>query len=151
MIDCKVDCFNETDITQNLGAQDHKHKPVYDVHVSRHGKDASGCGSLEEPCGSITQAMRLVDWGGRVHLNGTGTERDPFGCENVTHDQNPGMFANKSVTMQSFQATPYVSCVEGFHFQTVTPRKVTEKCLLHCWGSYFKELLSGFWTVVAFS
>ena len=110
-----MDYFNETDITQNLGAQDHKHKHVY---VSRHGKDTSGCGSLDEPCRSIAQALRLVDWDGRVHLNGTGTERDPFGCENVTHGQNPGIFANKSVTMQSFQATPYVSCVEGFHFQT---------------------------------
>ena len=91
---------------------------MYDVYVSRHGKDASGCGSLDEPCRSIAQALRLVYWGGRVHLNGTGTERDPFDCENVAHDQNPGIFVNKSVTMQSFQATPYVSCMEGFHFQT---------------------------------
>jgi len=115
-----VDCFNETDITQNLGAQDQKHKHVYDVHVSRHGKDSSGCGSLDEPCKSIAQALGLVDWGGRVHLNGTGTERDPFDCENVTQDQNPGIFVKKSVTMQSFQETPYVSCAEGFHFQTNT-------------------------------
>ena len=66
----------------------------------------------------IAQALRLVDWGGRVHLNGTGTERDRLDCENVTHDQNPGIFVYKSVTMQSFQATPYVSRVEGFHFQS---------------------------------
>ena len=137
MIDCKLDCFNETDVTQNLGAQDHKHKPVYDVYVSRHGKDASGCGSLEEPCRSITRAMRLVDWGGRVHLNGTGTERDPFGCETVTHDQNPGMFANKSVTMQSFQATPYVSCVEGFHFQT-NPKERHRKVAITLSGIVFE-------------
>ena len=93
---------------------------MFDVYVSRHGKDASGCGSLDEPCKSIAQALRLVDWGGRVHLNGTGTRRDPFDCENVTHDQNPGIFVDKSVTMQSYQETPYVSCAEGFHFQTNT-------------------------------
>ena len=133
-----MNCFNETDITQNLGAQDHKHKHVYDVYVSRHGKDASGCGSLDEPCKSIAQALRLVDWGGRVHLNGTGTERDPLDCDNVTYDQNPGIFVNKSVAMQSFQATTYVSCVEGFHFQTTISKESHRRVSIKLSGIVFE-------------
>ena len=138
-----MDCFNETDITQNLGAQDDEHKHVYDVYVSRHGRDASGCGSLDEPCKSIAQALRLVHWGGRVHLNGTGTNRDPFDCENVTHDQNPGIFVDKRVTMQSFQETPYVSCAEGFHFQTNT-KENNRRVSITLSGIVFEETLLRF-------
>ena len=111
---------------------------MYDVYVSRYGEDTSGCGSLDEPCKSIAQAFRLVDWGGRIHLNGTGTERDCFDCKNrEAHDQNPGILVNKSVTMQSFQATPYVSCAEGFHFQT-NPKESHRRVSITLSGIVFK-------------
>ena len=133
-----MNCFNEADITQNLGAQDHKHKHVHDVYASRHGKDAIGCASLDHPCKSIALALRLVDWGGRIHLNGTGTELDPYDCENVTHAQNPGILVNKSVTIQSFQATPYVSCAEGFHFQTINPKESHRRVSITLSGIVFQ-------------
>ena len=130
-------CFNETDITQNLGSQGHK-RVLDDVYVSRDGKDASGCGSVDDPCKSIALALYLVHGGGRVHLNGTETERNPFGCENVTHDQNPGILVNKSVTIQSYQATPYVSCAEGFHFQTINPKESNRRVSISLSGIVFE-------------
>lgn len=109
------------------------------MYVSRSGNDTSGCGSLTEPCQSIAQAIRLVDWGGHIHLNGTGTERHPFDCKNrmAAHEHHPGISVNKSVTMESFESTPYVSCVEGFYFQT-DPRVMNRRVTVTLSGIVFK-------------
>lgn len=108
------------------------------MYVSRHGLDTEDCGSLIQPCQSIAQAIHLVDWGGHIHLNGTGTERDPFDCKKgVAHDPNPGIYINKSVTMESFQSFPYVACAEGFHFQP-DPTKVHRRVTVILSGIVFK-------------
>lgn len=108
------------------------------MYVSRHGKDTQDCGSVFQPCQSIVQAILLVDPDGHIHLNGTGTEQDPFDCKKrVAHDLNPGIYINKSVTMESFLSTPYVACAGGFHFQP-DPRDVHKRVTVVLSGIVFK-------------
>ena len=56
-----------------------------------------------------------MDWGGHIHLVGTGTERQPYDCES-TDDHPSGIVVQKGLKMASLNSTPYVSCVNGFHF-----------------------------------
>ena len=82
------------------------------------------CGTLSKPCRSIPRAVQLVAWDGHIYLDGSGTKKQPFDCKNrAAHDQHPGIFINKSVTMERFQSTPYVTCEKGFHFHKMQ-RKV---------------------------
>ena len=85
-----------------------------DVYVSKFGNDSASCGSRHDPCQSIHQAVLQVDNGGRILLNGTGTEQHPYGCDG---DSPPGITVNKSLTMVGFYHTPYVSCDDGIHFR----------------------------------
>ena len=58
-----------------------------------------------------------MDWGGCIHLDGTGTERQPYHCESAlvpTHQ--PGIVVQKSLKMEGLKSRPYVSCLNGFHF-----------------------------------
>ena len=99
------------------------------MYVSRFGRDTGSCGTLAEPCQSIARAVELVDWGGIIHLNGTGTKEQPFDCKDRTaHDQNPGISIKKSLTIESFNSTPYVACEKGFQFNKVQ-RRLTTKLL----------------------
>ncbi|KAL9973687.1 hypothetical protein ACROYT_G020172 [Oculina patagonica] len=89
------------------------------VYVSLYGQDCNNCGSQGHPCKSIAQAIRQVETGGIIFLNGSGTEQHPFDCARGPPDQgfNPGVNISKNLTMKAFYSTPHVFCVEGFHFQ----------------------------------
>lgn len=105
---------------KTLGFQQRGRKNVY---VSRSGQDTDTCGNRTEPCRTILQAIQLVDWGGHIYLNGTGTKEHPFDCKNRTaHDQNPGIPISKSVSMESFEAMSFIACEKGFHFYKLKRR-----------------------------
>lgn len=52
--------------------------------------------------------------GGRIFLNGTGTEQHPYGCDG---DNHPGITVNKTLTMTGLYHTPYISCHDGIRFR----------------------------------
>ena len=82
------------------------------------GHDSRSCGSPRTPCKSIAHAVRQVDWGGHIYIDGTGTEKDPFACNSgIEHAYNPGIYINKSVIMKGFQSRPHVLCIHGINFQ----------------------------------
>ncbi|KAJ7391301.1 hypothetical protein OS493_019434 [Desmophyllum pertusum] len=84
---------------------------LQDVYVSRFGNDSNSCGSPSKPCKSIAQAVRQVDWGGSIYLNGIGTEHRPYDCS--LPDYHPGIYVNKSLSMKSNYSISHVSC-NGF-------------------------------------
>jgi len=58
-----------------------------------------------------------VAWGGRIYLDGTGTERTPYRCSlEMAHEQHPGTAVQKSLVMEGWRALPHISCFKGFHF-----------------------------------
>lgn len=87
---------------------------LQDVYVSKFGHDSATCGSRHEPCQSVKQAVLRVNGGGRILLNGTGTEQYPYGCDG---DSQPGITVNKNLTMVGLYHTPYVSCDDGIQFR----------------------------------
>ncbi|KAL9973706.1 hypothetical protein ACROYT_G020194 [Oculina patagonica] len=92
--------------------------PVYtDVYVSLSGHDSESCGTVSHPCRSIAKAVHQVDRVGHIHLDGTGTERNPYVCHlGMTHEQQPGIVVQKSLEIEGWKDTPLISCVNGFHF-----------------------------------
>lgn len=58
-------------------------------------------------------AVLRVTWGGRILLNGTGTEKYPFDCG----DSDIAFNINKSVTIEGAYFKPRVSCHRGINFQ----------------------------------
>ncbi|KAL9973690.1 hypothetical protein ACROYT_G020176 [Oculina patagonica] len=98
------------------GAENSEQESVY---VSPYGQDCNYCSSQDHPCKSIAQAVRQVDTGGTIFLNGNGTDKHPFDCTSSLPDKgfHPGVNINKNLTMKGLYSTPHVFCVEGFHFQ----------------------------------
>ena len=92
-----------------------------DVFVSLNGNDSESCGSVIQPCRSIVMAIRQVASGGRIYLDGTGTERTPYQCSLVmAYEQHPGTVVQKSLRMEGWRALPHISCFKGFHFITTS-------------------------------
>lgn len=85
--------------------------------MSLNGYDSESCGKVIHPCRSIAKAIRQVTWGGRIYLDGTGTERKPFQCDLVmAHEQNLGAVVEKSLRMEGWRTLAHISCLKGFHF-----------------------------------
>ena len=86
--------------------------------MSLSGNDSKSCGTVIQPCRSIAKAIhQLPSWGGRIYLDGTGTERKPYQCNLVmAHEQHPGTVVEKSLTMEGWRALPHISCFKGFQF-----------------------------------
>ena len=85
--------------------------------MSLNGYDSESCGKVIHPCRSIAKAIRQVTWGGRIYLDGTGTERKPFQCNLVmAHEQNTGAVVEKSLRMEGWKTLAHISCLKGFHF-----------------------------------
>ncbi len=58
-----------------------------------------------------------MEQGGHIHLDGTGTERNPYVCHlGMTHEQQPGIVVQKSLEIEGWKALPLISCVKGFNF-----------------------------------
>ncbi|KAL9973698.1 hypothetical protein ACROYT_G020186 [Oculina patagonica] len=106
------------------GAENSKLESVY---VSSYGQDCNYCGSQDHPCKSIAQAVRQVDTGGTIFLNGSGTEQRPFDCARSLPDKgfHPGVNIDKNLTMKGLYSTPHVFCVKGFHFQKTNDEQQT--------------------------
>ena len=66
----------------------------------------------------MKSAVLRVTWGGRILLNGTGTEKHPYDCG----DSNTTLYINKRVTIEGGHFKPRVSCHHGINFQ-VPPSK----------------------------
>ena len=97
--------------------------------MSRYGNDSKTCGSRSQPCQSISQAVRKVDYGGCIYLDGRGTEQHPYDCESrpTPVGYHQGIYINKSLTLKGFNTTPRVLCIDGFHFQKTNNEKQTLK------------------------
>ena len=88
-----------------------------DIFVSLNGNDFKSCGSVIQPCRSIVKAIHQVASGGRIYLDGTGTERTPYQCSPVmAHEQHSGTVVQKSLRMKGWRDLPHISCFKGFHF-----------------------------------
>ncbi|KAL9973711.1 hypothetical protein ACROYT_G020199 [Oculina patagonica] len=100
-----------------------------DVYVSLNGHDSESCGTVSHPCRSIGKAVHQVDRGGHIHLDGTGTEQNPYVCHlGMKHEQQPGIVVHKSLEIEGWKATPLISCCNGFHFKkrsTTLPLNIT--------------------------
>ena len=89
--------------------------------MSLNGNDSESCGTVIQPCRSIAKAIHQVAWEGRIYLDGTGTEREPYRCSlEMAHEQHPGTVVEKSLRMEGWRALPHISCSEGFHFITTS-------------------------------
>jgi len=89
------------------------------VHVSLRGNDTKRCGSTKKPCRTIAKAVTRVSRDGMVIvLNGSGTAKQPYDCEQLTtQEHHPGIWVTRSVTMTSLLSTEaHVTCPKGFHF-----------------------------------
>ena len=89
------------------------------VHVSLRGNDSKRCGSIKKPCRTITKAVTRVSWDGMVILDGSGTAKQPYDCEQLTtRAHHPGIQVTRSVTMTSLlpSTEAHVICPKGFHF-----------------------------------
>ena len=93
---------------------------ITEVYVSRKGHDSASCGQIKQPCKSIEQAVRRVEWNGHIYLDGTGTERDPYDCSRtILHGQPAtGFKVQKNLSMEGIEATPHICCPDGFQFQS---------------------------------
>ena len=88
------------------------------VHVSLRGNDTKRCGSIKKPCRTIVKAVTLVSRGGMVILNGSGTAKQPYDCEQLTTQaQQPGIQVTRNITITSLLSTEaHVTCPKGFLF-----------------------------------
>ena len=82
--------------------------------MSPFGSDANNCGAKVHPCQTIAQAVRLVNWGGEIYLNGSGTQNLPYNCSRS--NEHLGICINKSLTIIGL-LSPRVSCSRGFYFR----------------------------------
>ena len=80
----------------------------------------ASCGHQTQPCKSIAQAVKQVEWSGHIYLDGTGTERHPYDCDQtIMHSHHSSIQVQKSLRMEGIQSTPHISCFAGFQFQNV--------------------------------
>ncbi|XP_044177517.1 uncharacterized protein LOC122959934 [Acropora millepora] len=96
-----------------------------EIFVSIAGSDSARCGHQSNPCKSIAQAVHRVNGNnGRIYLNGTGTEREPFNCSSGTQH---GIEVQKNVSIEGITLTPtvHISCFGGFLFRRTTERPLS--------------------------
>ena len=89
------------------------------VYVSLRGNDTKRCGSIKKPCRTITKAVTRVSGDGMVILDGSGTAKQPYECEQLTTQaRRPGVWVTRSVTMTSSlpSTKAHITCLKGFHF-----------------------------------
>ena len=93
--------------------------------MSISGSDSARCGHQTNPCKSIAKAVYRVNGNnGRIYLNGTGTEREPFNCSSGTQH---GIEVQKNVNIEGMTLTPtvHISCFGGFLFRRTTERPLS--------------------------
>ena len=103
--------------------------------MSLSGNDNRECGPPGMPCRTIQQAVQRAAWGDTIHLDGTGTERQPFNCP-VTSPGIPGIHVTTSLSVIGFSSPAHVSCTSGILFEEPTGR---ERMLVEFSGIEFEE------------
>ena len=94
----------------------------YDVYVSRYiGKDSSNCGSKATPCRTLARGVEIAVWNGRIFLDGTLSEWDPYTCERNSSNNSGIRDGNRttvkvSLKIVAFRYPPRVSCGDFLQF-----------------------------------
>ena len=103
--------------------------------MSLSGNDNWVCGLPSMPCRTIERAVQRAAWGDTIHLDGTGTERQPFNCPGTRPDV-PGIHVTTSLSVIGFSSAAHVSCTSGILFEEPTGR---ERMLVAFSGIEFEE------------
>ncbi|PFX30608.1 hypothetical protein AWC38_SpisGene4558 [Stylophora pistillata] len=101
--------FQHSCFLLNLGAQDQETGCLYVSHLI--GEDSPQCGTFATPCRTLPQALLLVNDGGKICLNGTNSESNPYECLK-THGPNGTEFKaiEKDVSIQGVSSPAHISC-----------------------------------------
>ena len=94
----------------------------YDVYVSRYiGKDSSNCGSKATPCRTLARGVEITVWNGRIFLDGTLSEWNPYTCERNSSNTSgirDGNLTTVKVSLEivAFRSPPRVNCGDLLQF-----------------------------------
>ncbi|CAH3106075.1 unnamed protein product [Pocillopora meandrina] len=102
-----------TTFSLSLGAEDQGSDCL---HVSRlTGEDSPQCGSFAVPCRTLPQALLLVNDGGKICLNGTNSESNPYECLKTVGPNGTKLRAvGKRVSIQGVSSPAHFSCGLAF-------------------------------------
>ncbi|RMX61169.1 hypothetical protein pdam_00005651, partial [Pocillopora damicornis] len=90
-------------------AEDQESDCLYVSHLS--GEDSPQCGSFAVPCRTLPQALLLVNSGGKICLNGTNSESNPYECLKTVGPNGTKLRAvGKSVSIQGVSSPAHISC-----------------------------------------
>ncbi|CAH3106093.1 unnamed protein product, partial [Pocillopora meandrina] len=91
------------------GAEDQGSDCLYVSHLS--GEDLPQCGSFAVPCQTLPQALLLVNDGGKICLNGTNSESNPYECLKTVGPNGTKLRAvGKRVSIQGVSSPAHISC-----------------------------------------
>ena len=76
------------------------------------GKDTKTCGQVNSPCRSIFYGIQKMSLWTNIYLDGTGTLKNPYTCEDVD-PSHAGIRLNKSVSFFSIKSRAHISCFHG--------------------------------------
>ena len=94
-----------TTFSLSLGAEDQGSDCLYVSRLT--GEDSPQCGSFAVPCRTLPQALLLVNNGGKICLNGTSSESNPYECLKTV---GPDGTIKKSVSIQGVSSPAHISC-----------------------------------------
>ena len=93
----------------SLGAEDQGSDCLYVSRLT--GKDSPQCGSFAVPCRTLPQALLLVNDGGKICLNGTNSESNPYECLKTVGPNGTKLRAvGKRVSIQGVSSPAHISC-----------------------------------------
>ena len=101
-------------ISLNFTVSDAQEANYDSVFVSPFGLYSNNCGTVARPCQTITKAVRQVNWGGNIYLDGSGTENVLYNCGQS--NEQPDLNIKKSLNIIGF-LLPLVYREGGVHFQ----------------------------------
>ena len=89
------------------------------------GNDSNTCNSQFSPCKTLRHTVDLAGDGDSIYLDGRGTEKQPYGCENpTTLPSKTYAFINKSLAIVGFYQRAYLSCYRKLVFRTSGSTKI---------------------------
>ena len=98
-----------TTFSLSLGAEDQGSDCLYVSRLT--GEDSPQCGSFAVPCRTLPQALLLVNDGGKICLNGTNSESNPYECLKTVGPNGTKLRAvGKRVSIQGVSSPAHISC-----------------------------------------
>ena len=98
-----------TTFSLSLGAEDQGSDCLYVSRLT--GEDSPQCGSFAVPCQTLPQALLLVNNGGKICLNGTSSESNPYECLKTVGPNGMKLSAvRKRVSIQGVSSPAHISC-----------------------------------------